>query len=90
MNGKKTDLLGKGAIVQRDYETYAIAPHLPGGICTPQVLKKIAEVAEKYKAKALKLTSAQRIAIVGINESLYRPDSRGRYHVAPGVSCRRC
>ncbi|MGA1867381.1 MAG: NAD(P)/FAD-dependent oxidoreductase [bacterium] len=66
MEEKKTDLLHKGAIIQRDYDTYAIAPHLPGGICTPQVLRKIADVAEKFGAKALKLTSAQRIAIVGI------------------------
>ena len=65
---KKNDLLEKGAIVQRDYETYAIAPHIPGGICDPATLRKIADVAEKYNAKALKLTSAQRIAIVGISE----------------------
>jgi NAD(P)H-nitrite reductase large subunit len=65
---KKKDLLEKGAIVQRDYETYAIAPHIPGGICEPFTLRRIADVAEKYNAKALKLTSAQRIAIVGIAE----------------------
>lgn len=63
----KTDLLEKGAVLQRDKETYAIVPHIPGGIILdPQVLRKIADVAEKYNAKALKLTSAQRIAIVGI------------------------
>ena len=66
---KKKDLLEKGAIIQRDYETYAIAPHIPGGICEPSTLRKIADVAEKYNAKALKLTSAQRIAIVGVAES---------------------
>lgn len=60
------DLLEKGAIVQRDRETFAIAPHIPGGIIDPAGLRKIADVAEKYHAKALKLTSAQRIAIVGI------------------------
>ena len=65
---KKKDLPEKGAIVQRDYETYAIAPHIPGGICDPETLRKIADVAERYSAKALKLTSAQRIAIVGIAE----------------------
>ncbi|MGA1794961.1 MAG: NAD(P)/FAD-dependent oxidoreductase [bacterium] len=65
---KKTDLMEKGAIVQRDYQTFAIAPHLPGGICDPSTLRKIADVAERYRAKALKLTSAQRIAIVGIEE----------------------
>ncbi len=65
----KTDLLEKGAIVQRDKETYAIAPHIPGGVILDvNVLRKIADVSEKYGAKALKLTSAQRIAIVGIAE----------------------
>jgi len=61
------DLPEKGAIIQRDKETFAIAPHIPGGIIDPAGLRKIADVAEKYNAKALKLTSAQRIAIVGIN-----------------------
>lgn len=65
----KTDLLEKGAIVQRDRETYAIAPHIPGGVILDvNLLRKIADVSEKYGAKALKLTSAQRIAIVGIPE----------------------
>jgi NAD(P)H-nitrite reductase len=60
------DLPKKGAILQRDKETYAIAPHIAGGIIDPAGLKKIAEVAEKYNAAALKLTSAQRIVIVGL------------------------
>lgn len=64
----KGNLPQKGAIVQRDYETYAIAPHLPGGIVDPATLIKIAEVAQKYGAAALKMTSAQRIAIVGLKE----------------------
>lgn len=65
----KTDLLDKGAILQRDKETYAIAPHIPGGICSPAVLRKLADVAEKYNAAALKVTGAQRIAIVGLKEA---------------------
>ncbi len=64
----KDNLPEKGAIVQRDRETYAIAPHLPGGIVDPATLRKIADVAEKYGAAALKMTSAQRIAIVGLKE----------------------
>lgn len=64
----KKDILEKGAIVQRDKETYAIAPHMPGGITNPATLRKVAEVAERYGAAALKLTSAQRIAIVGLPE----------------------
>lgn len=63
----KKDLPDKVAILQRDNETYAIVPHIPGGIILdPDLLHKIADVAKKYGAKALKLTSAQRIAIVGI------------------------
>ena len=60
------DLLEKGAILQRDKETYAIAPHIPGGITTPAMLRKLADVAEKYNAAAIKITGAQRIAIVGL------------------------
>ncbi len=58
----------KGAISQRDKQTYAIAPHLPCGVVTPGTLRTIADVAEKYECKALKLTSAARIAIVGLKE----------------------
>jgi len=61
------DIPEKGAIIQRDKETFAIAPHIPGGIITPAGLRKIADVAEKYHSKVLKITSAQRIAIVGIS-----------------------
>lgn len=56
----------KGAILQRDKETYAIAPHTPGGLVTPEILRKVADVAEKYNAAALKMTSSQRLAIVGL------------------------
>ena len=58
----------KGAVPQRDKETYAIAPHIPCGVVTPELLRKLADVAEKYHAKALKITGATRIALVGIKE----------------------
>jgi NAD(P)H-nitrite reductase large subunit len=64
----KSDLLEKGAILQRDKETYAIAPHLTAGLVTPDILRNIADVAEKYNAAAIKVTGAQRIAIVGLQE----------------------
>jgi NAD(P)H-nitrite reductase large subunit len=64
----KKDQPEKGAVLQRDRETYAIAPHIPGGITDVATLRKIADVAEKYQAQALKITSAQRIAIIGIPE----------------------
>ena len=59
----------KGAILQRDKETYAIAPHIPCGIVTPQLLRTIADVAEKYEAQAIKITGAARVAIVGLKEA---------------------
>jgi NAD(P)H-nitrite reductase large subunit len=61
------DILEKGAILQRDRETFAIAPHIPGGIITDlNLLRKIADVAEKYDVKAVKLTSADRFALIGL------------------------
>jgi len=59
----------KGAILQRDKETYAIAPHIPCGLVTPQLLRTIADVAEKYGAQAIKITGATRVAIVGLQEA---------------------
>ena len=64
----KNDLLEKGAIVQRDRETYAIVPHFVAGLITPEQLRKLADVAEKYNASAIKITAAQRMAIVGFQE----------------------
>jgi NAD(P)H-nitrite reductase large subunit len=59
----------KGAIPQNDNETYAIAPHIPCGVVTPDLLRKIADISEKYEAKAIKITGATRLAIVGLKES---------------------
>ena len=58
----------KGVILQRDKQTYAVAPHIACGVITPDKLRKLADVAEKYNAAALKITSAARIAIVGLKE----------------------
>ena len=58
----------KGAIPQRDNETFAIAPHIPCGLITPELLRRIADTAEKYSAKAIKITGAARIAIIGLKE----------------------
>ena len=58
----------KGAIPQRDNVTFAIAPHIPCGLVTPELLRRIADTAEKYSAKAIKITGATRIAIIGLKE----------------------
>lgn len=63
------DLLDKGAVLQRDKKTYAIAPHVPAGLITSDQLRKLADVADKYNAKAIKITAAQRIALVGLEEN---------------------
>lgn len=65
MNTK--DIPEKGAILQRDRETYAIAPHIAGGFTDTATLRKICDVADKYKLE-LKITSAQRIAMFGVRE----------------------
>ncbi len=58
----------KGAVLQRDKETFAVAPHVKCGVITPDQLRKLADVAEKYSAAAVKITSAARIALVGLKE----------------------
>jgi NAD(P)H-nitrite reductase large subunit len=58
----------KGVIIQRDKQTYAVAPHIPCGVVAPQTLRNLVDVAEKYGVAALKITSAARIAIVGLKE----------------------
>jgi NAD(P)H-nitrite reductase large subunit len=58
----------KGAIPQKDRTTYAIAPHIPCGVVTPDLLRKLADIAEKYKVQAMKITGATRIALVGLKE----------------------
>ncbi len=56
----------KGAILQRDKETYAIVPRIPMGILSPEILEKLAVVARKYNVRIVKITSGQRIALVGL------------------------
>ena len=58
----------KGVIIQRDKRTYAVAPHVPCGVIQPEQLRRLADVAEKYGAQAMKITSAARIAMIGIEE----------------------
>lgn len=58
----------KGVIVQRDKQTYAIAPHLACGVVSPQTLRKLADIADHYNIPVLKVTSASRIALVGVKE----------------------
>ncbi len=55
----------KGAILQRD-GTYAIVPKTTAGLLNAEILRKLADVVEKYQIPVVKLTASQRIALVGI------------------------
>jgi len=57
-----------GAILQRDKKTYAIVPRSPVGVVTPEILEQIAGVVKKYEIPVVKITSGQRMALVGIKE----------------------
>lgn len=63
----------RGAILQRDKETYAIVPRTPMGLVTPDILEKIAATARKYDIPLIKITSAQRIALVGLKPEQVEP-----------------
>ncbi len=65
---KKQDIKEKGAIVQRDRQTYAIVPHTPAGLVSSAQLRKMADIADKYQVQQIKLTSAQRLALIGVKE----------------------
>lgn len=58
----------EGAILQRDKETWAIVPRTPMGMLSPDILERIAAVARKWNIPVLKITSGQRIALVGLRE----------------------
>jgi len=57
-----------GAILQRDRQSYAIVPRTPAGIVSPENLENIAKVARRYEIPVIKMTSGQRMALVGIKE----------------------
>ncbi|MBI5247927.1 MAG: NAD(P)/FAD-dependent oxidoreductase, partial [Desulfomonile tiedjei] len=64
----KDDLLSKAAILQRDGQTYAIMAPLLGGIMDLATAQRIADVTEAFRVKTLKITGAQRLALLGIEE----------------------
>ena len=56
----------KGAILQRDKETYAIVPRIPGGLAKLDNFKDVVKVVEKYNIPIIKITSGHRLALVGM------------------------
>jgi len=58
----------KGVILQRDKKTYAVAPHIPCGMIDAAMLRKLADLADKHNIPAMKITSAARVALIGLRE----------------------
>ncbi|WP_027366151.1 nitrite/sulfite reductase domain-containing protein [Desulfotruncus alcoholivorax] len=56
----------RGAFIQRDKKTYAIVPRSPMGLVTPDTLENIARAARKHNIPVIKITSGQRLALVGL------------------------
>ena len=56
------------ANIQND-GTFSVIPRMRGGVTTPDELRRIADAAEKYNAKTVKVTGSQRIDLLGIKKS---------------------
>jgi nitrite reductase [NAD(P)H] large subunit len=55
------------ANIQND-GTFSVIPRMRGGVTTPAELRKIADVAEKYNVRMVKVTGSQRIDLLGIRK----------------------
>jgi nitrite reductase (NADH) large subunit len=56
------------ANIQKD-GTFSIVPRMWGGVTTPDELRAIADVAERFNVKAVKVTGGQRIDLLGFKKS---------------------
>ena len=56
-----------GAILQRDKKSFAIVPRIPGGLMNLEMLQRITGVVDKYHIPTVKITSGQRIALIGMS-----------------------
>lgn len=55
------------ANIQKD-GTYSVVPRIFGGETSPQQLRALAEVAEKYQVPTVKITGGQRIDLLGLKK----------------------
>ncbi|HVY97129.1 MAG TPA: nitrite reductase large subunit NirB [Solirubrobacterales bacterium] len=56
------------ANIQRD-GSFSVVPRMYGGVTTPDELRRIADVAERYEAKMVKVTGGQRIDLLGVRKA---------------------
>jgi len=47
---------------------YSVVPRMWGGVTSPDELRRIADVVDKYRIPAVKLTGGQRIALAGVKK----------------------
>jgi nitrite reductase (NADH) large subunit len=55
------------ANIQKD-GTFSVVPPMPGGVTSPEQLRRIADVADKYRVPLVKLTGGQRIDLLGVKK----------------------
>ncbi len=55
------------ANIQKD-ATFSVVPRIYGGVTTPQQLRTIADVADKYQVPMVKITGGQRIDLLGVRK----------------------
>ncbi|WP_138755561.1 nitrite reductase large subunit NirB [Paenibacillus sinopodophylli] len=55
------------ANIQKD-GTYSVVPRMYGGVTTPEQLRKIADVADKFEVKMVKVTGGQRLDLLGVKK----------------------
>ncbi len=55
------------ANIQKD-GTYSVIPRMYGGVTSPDQLRKIADVADKYAVPMVKVTGGQRIDLLGVKK----------------------
>jgi len=56
------------ANIQKD-GTFSVIPRMRGGVTTPDELRRIADVADKYNVPMVKVTGSQRIDLLGIKKA---------------------
>lgn len=56
------------ANIQKD-GTFSVVPRMRGGVTTPDELRRIADVADKYHVPMVKVTGSQRIDLLGIKKA---------------------
>jgi nitrite reductase [NAD(P)H] large subunit len=56
------------ANIQKD-GTFSVVPRMRGGVTPPDELRRIADVAEKYNVRMVKVTGSQRLDLLGVKKA---------------------